>query len=312
MFDQDDLAYLVHVEEAALAEFPKGDHGSRECHRILQDWFPRLRERTAGDAEQYREEVWDAIETLRDLQFALRSRELWRDLWVDRDPAKPVSHTLWMWPTEKWLETSQFPWSAPSPIRVDHLDKALSKYLKRPWLQHDSIDISAINALIFSELAEYLEGIRSGNLFGTPYWSYALSGGNVLAQFGLAMAGSIIGFLTAWIALPTIALVLLYHGYATGAIVVVGIWSMYLLYRLVSLPEQWRARSARREMAKSADENVRALLKAWQAARGHMISPTRLRQLVVAAEERGVVFQPVLHTIIDQAIQRNPSALARE
>jgi hypothetical protein len=50
---------------------------------------------------------------------------------------------------------------------------------------------------------------------------------------------------------------------------------------------------------------IRTMLKAWSAARGRTIHPTRLKELVLAAEERGAVFRPVLHTLIDRAVQRD-------
>ena len=62
-------------------------------------------------------------------------------------------------------------------------------------------------------------------------------------------------------------------------------------------------------MAEQADEVIKAMMKAWVAARGVTINPSRLKELVVAAEERGAIFRPVLHTIIDRTIQRDPTAL---
>jgi hypothetical protein len=56
---------------------------------------------------------------------------------------------------------------------------------------------------------------------------------------------------------------------------------------------------------------VQALLKAWSAARGNVINPPRLKELVLAAEDSGAVLASALHAVIDRAISREPSALLR-
>ena len=42
-----------------------------------------------------------------------------------------------------------------------------------------------------------------------------------------------------------------------------------------------------------------------------IINPSRLKELVLVAEERGAIFPSVLHTIIDRAISRDATALFR-
>ncbi len=306
----DDDNAVEKPEVIALKEFPKDEVGGGECQKVLQDWFGCLRERAGDDDDQYQREIWEAVEVLSDIRSALNNYE--KDIFhaqQEADQPAPVSFRLWAWPGENTLAEPPSNWRGNSPANVVDLDYALVGYLKRPWLQIDTIDTSVINALLFSELAEYVEGVKTGALFGWPNFSYILSGGNIFAQFGLALAGRVIGFLAAWVIMPAVAAGLLAYGYETGAAFAIGLWGLYVLYRVILIPAQWRARKARRKMAEGADEVINAMMKAWVAARGSTVNPSRLKELVVAAEERGAIFRPVLHTVIDRAIQRDPTAL---
>jgi hypothetical protein len=187
----------------------------------------------------------------------------------------------------------------------------MAEYLKRPWMRHDTIDVSVINALIFTELALYAEEFKSGRPYGKINWSYLFSGGNPLKQFGFSLGGWLIRLLLAWVMLPAIAAALLAYGYPTAALVAISIWSLYVLYRIITLPARIRLRKFRLKAAEKASEILIAMEKAWHAARGRTINPSQLRNLVLAAEERGAGCRPVLHTLIDRAIQRDPTALTR-
>ena len=54
---------------------------------------------------------------------------------------------------------------------------------------------------------------------------------------------------------------------------------------------------------------LRTMMAAWAAARGSTINPSRLKELVREAEDRGVVYRPVLYTLIDRAMHRDPAAM---
>jgi hypothetical protein len=151
--------------------------------------------------------------------------------------------------------------------------------------------------------------VKTGAALGKPNWSYIFSGGNMLAQLGLVLGGKIIGFVAAWIMLPAIAVGLFVYGHQTGAAAVISLWGAYVLYRLVMVPVRYSAGRVRRKTAEKANEITQAMLKAWSASRGSVINPSRLRELVLAAEQRGAVFPSVLHTIVDRAINRDATAL---
>jgi hypothetical protein len=111
--------------------------------------------------------------------------------------------------------------------------------------------------------------------------------------------------------MPGVALALLVYGHQFAAAVTSGLWDLYVFYRLVMIPFRWRRRGLRKAAAERAAERLRAMVNAWNAARGTTMNPTRLKELVLLAEGRGAAFPSVLHTLIDRAIKRDPTALVR-
>ena len=191
---------LQPVEVQALQEFPIEISGGWECRKVLYDWFIKLRERAEDDDARYRLDLWDAVEILGEIRRAMTAVYLYDD-----EEKKRYGSRLWAWPTSDALRNPPKNWLHRSPIESNTLDEALSKYLKRPWLQHDIIDSSVINALLFTALAEFSEEIRLGVAIGRPNWSYILSDGNKWAELALVVTLSIVGFFSKWVLLPSVA-----------------------------------------------------------------------------------------------------------
>jgi hypothetical protein len=299
---EDDADQQEYVEEILLENVPSDEVGSRECRLIVKGWIARAQE--SGGAERHWDQLQQACEILKSIRDACWSN------WLPEDEAR-VPQTLWAWPNDNALVQSPKEWMEKSPADTGLVDHALADYLKRPWLRDDTIDLSAINALLFTDLALLNEEVKSGRPFGKINWSYFFSGGNPLKQMGLSLLGRVIGFLMAWAMLPAISVALAAYGYPTAAAWVIGIWALYVLYRICIIPARLRLRKARRETATKANEILTAMNKAWQFARGQTINPSRLRDLVIAAEQSGAQFQSVLHTLLDRAIQRDPTAMTR-
>ena len=165
--------------------------------------------------------------------FEIRRREVGR---MELEPPQALENRalqkfptdLWAWPTD--AEVEQWAYRGTGRAGLDDLETALADYLKRPWLQHDAIDISAINALIIAEMAERFLDVKTGAALGKANWSFIFSGGNIFAETGLAFAGKIFGFLAAWVLVPALAIGLLVQGHEMGAIITIGIWAFYAVY----------------------------------------------------------------------------------
>ena len=299
----DDTDEREGIEHSLLAEFPSDVVGCGQCRLIIEGWLARVRQR--GDANRYQHQLRDACNVLDTIRDACWSN------WLPSENPRRAPQTLWAWPDDGALIECPKEWLEKSPASLDELDSAMAEYLKRPWMRHDIIDVSVINALLFTELAMYADEVRSGRPFGMINWSYLFSGGNPLKQLGFSLLGRLLRFLMAWVMLPAIAVAFLAYGYQTAALVTFSIWGLYVLYRIITIPARFRLGKARQKAAEKATEILTAMEKAWHAAKGRTISPSRLRELVLAAEERGAGFRPVLHALIDRAIQRDPTALTR-
>jgi hypothetical protein len=306
------LNYLTQAraEKAAIDRFrePGNQWGGEDCKRILRAWFPRLLERvqrrrgtyaTAGD---YEEEIDDVVWILEWLRNAFSAN-------IDRTLCDTVQEAIWIWPSEKQLLFPPDTWRrrSNSPADTENLKKYLSEYVERPWLQHNVIDGAAINALLFSALSHAMDLYRMG-AFGPTDWVHFLwKSGSRMRPFWRHLAGLCIGKIVIpflkWLLLPTIAAVLMWTQYDMPAEVIFGVWIVFLLFSLGTLK---RGRSQK----KDADRSVGAMRLAWQCSCAEVINPSRLRELVVDAEHKGAIDYPtVLHTLIDRAILRDPTAL---
>jgi hypothetical protein len=142
--------------------------------------------------------------------------------------------------------------------------------------------------------------------------SYVLAEGNIPKMLGIGMGLTVARFFLRWIMLPAIAVGLSVTGYETGASVAMGVWLVYLLYPLVTIPRRRRSRMELQKKQQTASQMIGAIMKAWQYSNDAVINPCRLKELVLAAEqEYSATFtpKPVLHTLIDRAIQHDPTAL---
>jgi hypothetical protein len=293
----------VSVEEQALKGFSGDWPGYEECRRILADWLERARERAGEDDAKYRMEVWQAVRILNRIRAAMAPAR--------RDQGNPPR--IWAWPKELARGETPSDWAGKDQASyIEELDAALAEYIRHVWLQHDVIDASAINALLFTELADGIENSRRGTIFGSPNWSYLFSGRSIITQVLLARVGSVFGFLGRWVVVPLLTVAFGQAGYPGLAMFALGGWLLYIAYRLFTMPTRRRLRKARHDAEGKIDAAVQSMTLAWLAANSRTINPTRLKQLVLMVEERGFVYRPVLHTLIDRAIQRDPTALATD
>lgn len=297
---------FTRLEKWALQEFST-QAGGAECQQILVDWFWRLRKQIDPATAEYGQFISEAVKILEGVRAGIagvfRLEEITR--------GRGDRPSIWAWPTETQVEKCSYLGSGTVRAGLDDLDLALAAYLKRPLLQCDAIDVSAINALLVPELADLIFAIKSGAAVSRPNWGFIFGGGNVVAQMGSALLIGVMGFLGRWAALPVIAVVLANYSYYQGAAIVAAVWGLYVLYRIFTIPARLRLRGLRIKAGALAHARYSAIMQAWQAARGSTINPTRLKELVLAAEERGAIFPAALHIILDRAIKRDATALIR-
>lgn len=318
--DETLLNYADHsaVERAAIARFDElsCQWGGEDCKKILHDWFPqllaRVRKQKNDEARttDYQEEINDAARILVELRDAFSVN-------VDRPNCNTVQDGIWSWPSERGLKFLSERWhrtrhseswlpGATSPTDNKILARELSGYVERPWLQHNIIDGAAINAFLFSALSAAMDLDRMG-AFGPTDWGYMLrklgySGHRFWSElFGIVLQWIVLPLLK-WTMVPVVATSLFFAGYQTYGEVFLGIWIVFIIYALATL-------KSRRNRRKEACGTIGAMRAAWEYSCGEIISPKRLRELVIAAEDKGAIeYPPILHTLIERAIRRDATA----
>jgi hypothetical protein len=291
-----DGANAISLEARMLEEFPQGVTGAGECRRIICDWFDRAEQKNSQGSRVDDDAVEDMIFVLRNIQEDMLS------MYPENNKSFLMDNRIWSWPDNSLFSTSD-------KDNSDKLNSSLAEYTKRPWLHHNLIDASAINAILFTRLVYFSYYKRSGLLTGFHNWGVILFGGNFLAQMALDLLIPPIRFFLRWLMLPLVAWALVSFGFERQAIIALSIWALYLLFRFLRTPARWRKRKAAQKIEDLAGKYYEALFNAWSASRGPVVNPSRLRELILIAEGYGTVLPPILHTIIDRAIQRDPTAL---
>ena len=155
---QQTLDDSIKIEQLLLEEFPSDEVGGEECRLIVKGWIARAQK--SGGAASHLDQLRQACDILEGIRDAFWS------LWLPDDDRKRIPQTLWAWPNDDALVQRPKEWLEKSPTDLGLLDHALADYLKRPWLSDDTIDLSAINAVLFTALADCVDEVKSGRPFG--------------------------------------------------------------------------------------------------------------------------------------------------
>lgn len=304
------------IEENALAEFSE-EHRKSQCQRILESWFPVLREKTdrgGDDGDPYERRVEGAAELLRDFKRALSAYRMTDySLRLDKtevtrlnDYVKATRGTLWIAPTPDSILSRPAFWSQASPVARPELDSVIARYVSRPELQSNLVDWCALNALLYDRFSRSAEGVKSGVAFGEINWRYALSEGSQDKLVWITLGFLYAQFALRWV-IPILTIVILWYlEYAVAAMVVSAMWGTYQTWRLASFPWRRKRNRANVKRTEEALERVNAMEVAWSYCCADVIHPSRLKERVVDAENVGVIYQLANHTILDKAIARDP------
>jgi hypothetical protein len=312
---------LCEVECRTLAKYGEvraDGYRNSQMHTILMDWFPRLRlrARDRGDVRHYWEIVSDADRVLRDIRAALFAGVEYAsgrkgDAFPLGSSEKEDEGRLWRSPGTWQMDHQPANWESVSPVDRYRLTEALAEYLKRDWLQHNLIDSAAINALLFDEIARAKDTIRSGTLVGKWNWAYILAGNHKEKLLLWTVALMIGAFVARWV-IPAVVVVGLIRGeYFMAAQIVGVVWALYAAYRIATWPSRRRDRQGEERKQEKWEQILYAMAQAWQHSDNKVIHPTRLKELVVSAETKGAILPPVIHSLLDRAIQRDATMFIR-
>ena len=275
-----------------------------QCQKILSDWRPMLMKRAEDAAYDIAVAFEHECAVAEDVLSELRSALL---CYVTGEVKEEKVGTLWWIQDDHAINTQPDDWTHFSPMNEKWLNRATASYLEKPWLQHNFVDWAIINASLFNQLVELSNGLRSGQLLGRLNWAYIFSGNKLVKQQLWTVGFALFGFLARWIIPPAAAIALLVLKYGTAAAILGGLWAVYVLLRFVGLIVGWGERSAERTEVRNYTEMFNALIAVWLITNSNVINPTRLRELLVETDQRGVGFSvpAVVYSLVDRAIERD-------
>jgi hypothetical protein len=176
-------------------------------------------------------------------------------------------------------------------------ERAAGQYLARPWMQHDHLDWCIIDALVRWEWAAFYYDI-------TDTLPAKLSEEAEIKRFSRWFLAA---FYTAFFGLPMWGIQHLYHvdsPWAMPAALLFVIVAGYEAFGIIR-GRRWRRRAKVAEMElKEAILTVER--KAYMALDGAALSPTRVRDAMQAAQDKGVIYPRLVWPVIDAAVARNP------
>jgi len=276
--------------------------GDTEFKKVFSELLPKIRRYTLERRESpevFQERLREADRMFADLRYALMAN-------VDDPPAV----LLWYYPDLSCIQMRGPKLTECSPVDPRSLESAAVGYLARPWMQTDFVDWCILNGFIFDEAARHADGVRAGAVSGDIDWAYAFAAGDPEKQVFHRAWLVVAKFIARWLALPLAAFMLIQRGFTTAAQLVALIYAMYLAFVLVTLP--WRISSHRERKRKSEKYELMMyrLIVIFSHVRHESIHPTRLkRQIEKAEDEDSLILNPVVHTLLDLAIERNPISL---
>jgi hypothetical protein len=279
-------------------DYKNSDSGS-EYRLIYEALIPKVRAKALEedlDDWLYKEKLRKASDIIDDIAYALKSN--WNDAPDDR---------IWFYPTDLCLSERPEEWTDASPISSSMLDAATARYLKEPWMQLNRIDWYILNGFIYDELARLSDGIKTGLAVGDTNWAYIFSGGSRGKTLIWQISFALIKFIFRWLLLPAVAAIGYYFGYTMFAKWVMIIFGVYIAVYILMFPGRYIQGRKKRKQYSDLLEEFKKMFQIWQCSNVTTLNPTRLKEQIANFEKVEIYFKPAVYSILDKAIERDPS-----
>ena len=247
------------------------------------------------DEWEYEVKLRKAETIIDDIAYALK--------WNVKDALVQV---IWYSPDEKVLEKPDA-WTAASPVNTFSLDAATARYLNEPWMQLNLIDWYVLNGFIYDQLARLAEEIRSGIAFGRTNWAYVFAEGKLGKTIMWQMGLSIARFIFRWLLLPAIAAMAYYFGYNEFSKWTLIAFGIYIVVHFLFFPKRISQRRKLKKGLSYLNEKLDGMRQIYMCTNVRTLHPTNLRAQIANLEKDQPCFPPAVYSILDRAIQRDPS-----
>jgi hypothetical protein len=259
---------------------------------VSEEWREYLR--SFRGREPTEAQLWWGRHIIRDLFYALHSRALSS---LTNKEEQPRGY---------WYHQQFDPFRTNDATRGFDIERGTllevaSGYLSNPEGRTNRLDWIFLDAIVFEELDAYANKVittRAGTGFN---WATIFSPRNQLQYFGLSVLFWVLGILFSYVAPLALAYYLYTSAHPIGAAVTAGIWALLLAWRVITYPLRWQARRKARKL-------VKHLIDLYTILGDSTISPTHWKKMLETAAAEGVVLDGAVFTIIDRAIDRDPTA----
>ncbi len=224
-----------------------------------------------------------------------------RAYWIDAPTDK-----IWS-PVDPHIASSKKPdgWTEASPVDAVSLHDAAIQYLDEPWMQLNMIDWYILNGFIYDAL------VRTSALIMSEKTAAPSNRENILPRtniFNMAFGKSsqeLIKAVLYWILIPGMIFSLYYFGNETLAKLALIPYTIYMAIYLLKLPENlYRFRNAKQDFCDLVQKQNR-LMQLYQLVSASTFNPSRMKEQIADNERCGVQLDPVIHVVLDRAIQRD-------
>ena len=194
-----------------------------------------------------------------------------------------------------------------SPVNAVELAHAAGTYLTRPWMQSNLLEWYLLNGFIFDALASVREEVFTGRAFGRINYAYLLGEGKLLKTMWFRIGLGIVAFVLRWVLVPAAVGWLFYEGLGWIIPWLVVPYGLYLLVYVASFPKRWKQHRYETKVLSRSDEVAIGLVSAYATVAAKSFSPKRLLEQIRATEGNYTFLQPVVHSILERAIDRDAS-----
>jgi hypothetical protein len=295
-----------------------------EKYFALEQSFWKQNEYRLGPSSQFRLIFEQLIPKVRSDSFVFNEHQYWQKLsmaervfdhvvaafrayWIDA-PADKIWSAV-----DPYLAVSTKPdrWTEASPIDAASLHEAAAQYLEEPWMQLNIIDWYVINGFIYDALLRTSVLIMADKALAPSVKENILPGANtynaVSKKPGRALRKSIVSF----ILIPGLILFLYYFGHVTQAKWALLPYTIYMAIYLLSLSEKLSRIRKTKQDSCDLNQKQNRLSQLYQLVSASTFNPSRIKEQIVEDEKCGIRLDPVIHVILDKAIQRDAACFKK-
>lgn len=297
--EQEFKAGQEHPEESEAEQSEAAEGLRTQASFVMRQWADGVGEvrerallRTDLTAQRYQDLLTRYLRVLQRLYEALHTNYL-----SHKDKEAPQC----FWERQPFHELRLK--DATRGIDVDKSDllNAAAFYLSEPDVRTNRLDWIVLDAIVFTELEAWGDYVFMRRADTEINWAATFADRRLGKYLLLTLVVSLVRIALRFVVWPVIAYYLFINGDETWAFVILGLWALYLVLRLLTLPSRFRAR-------RKGVDRLRYLTELYGMLGERTISPRKLKETVERAAAAGVALDGSVFSIVDRIVARDPTA----